>query len=267
MQSHWVDIRQSGGVEADAASFASCGTVGTGGPRRADLSRRAARFAALLLAAVAGCAARAPHPDAAEARAPANLPERIVKQLVTVWEGQLGRYIREEGAGDPAVLAQARPLHSRDVLRPARITFDALDVDAEVPSRDGWDVQGLLIGKQSTGTRSWYVFLVGIVSRAGYRPVVIQDIRLVALSARSGRLSWVMSQPDRNAVQRYWETFHGAPVVRFPGEADEFIMKLDEDRAWVLEVRSGASWSLPRSADDFTSSQSGGNAQPSTPRT
>jgi hypothetical protein len=255
MQRNRIDTRQSGCARTEAPPFSSHGKLWSGRPRRADLSPRATRFAILLLTVLAGCAARAPHPDAAQTRTPAKLAERTVKQLVSVWEAQLDRYISQEGAGDPAVLLQTRALHSRDVLRPARITFDALDVDAGVPSRDGWDVEGLLIGKQS-GTHHWYVFLVGIVSRGGYRPSAIQDIRLVALSARGGRLSWAMSPPDRDAVQRYWATFRGSAVIRFPGETDEFILNLDEDRAWVQEVRSGATWSLPRSADSFLASGS-----------
>jgi len=223
---------------------------------RREAALRMAAFTLVLLTVLAGCAVRAPHPDLMETQAQGALPERTVKRLVSVWEGQVDRYISQEGAGDPAVLSQARLLHSRDVLRPARITFDALDVDAQIPSRDGWDVEGLLIGKQSSGTHNWYVFLVGIVSREGYRPSSIQDIRLVALSARGGRSSWVMSRPDRNAIERYGETFRQTAVIRFPGETDEFVMRLDEDRAWVQEVRSGAIWSLPRSVDSFLANES-----------
>lgn len=248
MQRIPIDSRCSDGVKAAAPSPRSLGTSGNGG---VDLSRGIAKGALLVLAILAGCAVRAPHPDGTETQTQGTVPERTVKRLITAWQEQLGRYISDEGAGDPAVLSRARLLHSRDVLRPARITFDALDIDAQVPSRDGWDVEGLLIGKQSDGTHNWYIFLVGIVSRAGYRPSSIQDIRLVGLSAQGGRLSWVMSAPDRNAVQRYRETFRGSAAVRFPGETDEFVMKLDEDHAWVQEVRSGANWSLPRAADSF----------------
>lgn len=248
MQTNRVDNRQPGCRKADALPF---GSLESGRRRRGHLSPRAARFTILLLTVLVGCAARAPHPGPAETQTQADLAERTAKELVSVWEAQLDRYIAQEGAGDPAVLLQMRALHSRDVLRPARITFDALDVDAGVPSRDGWDVEGLLIGKQSNGAHNWYVFLVGIVSRGGYRPSSIQDIRLVALSARGGRLSWAMSPPDRDAVQRYRAAFRGSAVIRFPGETDEFILRLDDDRAWVQEVRSGATWSLPRSADSF----------------
>ena len=68
---------------------------------------------------------------------------------------------------------------------------------AHVPSRDGWDVEGVLIGKQTSGMQNWYVFLVGIVARSGYRPSWIQDMRLVAFSAHDGKLAWEMSQADR----------------------------------------------------------------------
>jgi len=207
-----------------------------------------------LLAILGGCATRAPHPDGLQTQA--NLPDRTTHRLILVWEQQLSQYISVEGDGDPAVLAQARILHSRDVRRPARITFDALDVDAAIPSRDGWDVEGLLIGKQSTGSGNSYVFLVGIVSRSGYRPTSIQDIRLVTLSTHGGKFAWAMSPQDPHAVQRYGDTFRDSMSGRFPAETDEFVMHVEADRLWVEEVRSGASWSLQRGAEDiFVSSK------------
>jgi hypothetical protein len=204
-------------------------------------------MALLLVGVLAGCAVRAPHPDGTESQS--SLPERTVKRLISVWERELNRYIGHEGGGDPAALSQTRALHSRDVPRPARITFSVLDVDAQVPSRDGWDVERVLIGKRSSGTCHWYIFLVGIVARNGYRPMSIQDIRVVGLSAWGGQLSWVVGTPDRNAVRRYWETFRGSAAVRFPEAADQFIMWVDEGRVTVHEIRSAAEWSLRPSSD------------------
>ena len=207
-----------------------------------------------LLTILSGCAIRAPHPDGLQTQA--NLADRTTHQLISVWEQQLSQYIAVEGGGDPAVLARARILHSRDVRRPARITFDALDVDAAIPSRDGWDVEGLLIGKQSTGSGNSYVFLVGIVSRSGYRPTSIQDIRLVTMSTQRGQFSWAMSAQDAQAVQRYGDTFRDSMAARFPAETDDFVMHVEADRLRVEETRSGASWSLQRGDEDiFVSSK------------
>ena len=237
-------IASSGSAPTSGAlpSVLSPETAVRRGQRRLGVSPRIAGSVFLLLGVLAGCAARAPHPDVTEPQG--NLPERTVKRLILVWETRLARYINQEGGGDPGVLSQTRALHSRDILRPARITFDVLDVDAQVPSRDGWDVEGLLIGKQSSGTRAWYVFLVGIVTRGGYRPSSIQEIRMVALSAEKGAFTWIASRADPVAVERYRETFRGSSTVRFPGETDRFVMDVSEDRTSVQELRSGADWSL-----------------------
>jgi hypothetical protein len=206
------------------------------------VSRAAKRGVLLLLCALAGCAVRAPRTDVVEPQA--DLPEATVKRLISVWEQELGRYISREGGGDPAALSRAQALHSRDVPRPARITFGVLDVEPNVPNRDGWDVQGLLIGKQTSGVRNWYVFVVGIVTRSGYRPSWIQDIRLVAFSAQGRKLSWEMSPPDPQAVHRYRDTLRGSATVRFPGDTDRFSLNAIGERLWVEEVQSGATWAL-----------------------
>jgi hypothetical protein len=130
------------------------------------------------------------------------------------------------------------------VLRPARITFDVLDVDAMVPARDGWDIRGVLIGKQTRNTHSWYIFLVGMVGRAGYRPSSIDDIRPVAFSAQTGKLTWQVGFANPEAVQRYRAAFGGSAPTAFPGETDRFTMDATGDQVLVVEVRSAARWSL-----------------------
>jgi hypothetical protein len=223
-----------------------------GRPRDVFVGQVVKRQLLLLLCIVAGCAVRAPRTDVMEPQA--DLPEATVKRLISVWEQQLGRYIGQEGGGDPAVLSRMQALHSRDVPRPARITFGVLDVEPNVPSRDGWDLQGLLIGKQMSGRRNWYVFVVGIVTRGGYRPSTIQDIRLAAFSAQGRKLSWEMSPADPQAVQRYRDTFRGSATVRFPGDTDRFSMNAAGGRLSVQEVRSGATWALQLGTGDSDAS-------------
>ena len=213
-----------------------------GRPQDVLVSRVVKRQVLLLLCVLAGCAVRAPRTDVMEPQV--DLPEATVKRLISAWEQELARYISREGGGDPAALSRTQTLHSRDVPRPARITFGVLDVEPNVPNRDGWDVQGLLIGKQTSGMRNWYVFVVGIVTRGGYRPSWIQDMRLVAFSAQGRKLSWEMSPADPQAVQRYRDTFRGSATVQFPGDADRFSMNAVGERLWVEEVRSGATWAL-----------------------
>ena len=200
------------------------------------------RAAVLLLSIMAGCATRAPHiavmgPDG-------NLPDGTCSRLIGVWQQQLARYVVDEGSGDPAIVSQMRVLHSRDILRPARITFGVLDVEATTPAKDGWDIQGVLIGKQMYGESNWYVFLVGIVARTGYRPSSIVDIRLVGLWARAGKLAWEMSPAAPLALQRYRDTYRESVPVRFPENTDQFSMSATDDRVSVRELRSRADWSL-----------------------
>jgi len=206
------------------------------------VSRLADRFFPLLLIALAACSPRAVHMSVPEPHA--QLAEAKVKQLISIWQDQVRQYIDRQGDGDPAVLAQTRVLHSRDVLRPGRITFGALDTGSDLPGRNGWDMQGVLIGKQASSSHAWYVFVVGIVRRNNYRPMEIQDIRMVALRAEGRKLSWETSMPDPQSVQRYRDAFAGSDPVRFPGDTDKFSMSISGDRVRVQETESGADWSL-----------------------
>jgi hypothetical protein len=209
---------------------------------------RAKGLLPLLFVALAGCASRSPAPEA-EAAVVAPLTEGSVAQLVSAWQDEVCRYVDREGDGDPAVLSETRALRSRDALRPARVTFGLLDVDAGVAARDGWDVQGVLVGRQATGAVDRYVFLVGMVARSGYMPSGLQDVRLVGLAVQGGRLTWETGLADASAVQRYRETYRGGGAIRFPGDTDDFRMTVATDLVSVREMRSGAEWRLPVRAD------------------
>ena len=206
------------------------------------MSRLADGFFLLLLIALAACSPRAVHTSVPAPHA--ELAEAKVQQLISIWQEQVRQYIDRQGDGDPAVLSQTRALHSRDVLRPGRITFGALDTESDLPGRNGWDMQGVLIGKQASGGHAWYVFVVGIVRRSNYRPMEVQDIRMVALRAQGRKLVWETSTADPPSVQRYRDTSAGADPVQFPGDTDRFSMTVSGDRAQVKETQSGADWSL-----------------------
>jgi len=199
------------------------------------------RLLAVLLVALSGCAGP-PQPDIAEPVG--GLPEGVVTQLLAAWEGEVCRYVDREGDGDPAVLSETTALHSRDALRPARITFGVLDAEAELSGRDAWDLQGLLVGKQTSGAGERYVFLVSIIGRSAYVPRGVQDIRLVGLSVRGGTLNWEVAPAAPAAVGRYRDTFRGTAALRFPADTDRFTMDVAGDRVSVREVRSGAEWQL-----------------------
>jgi hypothetical protein len=200
------------------------------------------RLILLLVIVLAACSARAVHKSGPEPHV--DLPEAKVKQLIGLWQEQIRQYIDRQGDGDPAVLAQTRALHSRDILRPGRITFGALDNDSDLPGRKGWDVQGVLVGKLGSGGHTWYVFVVGIIRRSDYRPMEVQDIRVVTLRAVARKLDWESSPANPQAVQRYRDAFAASDPVQFPADTDRFDMSASEGLVRVLETQSGADWSL-----------------------
>jgi len=219
------------------------------------------RFLAVLLVALAGCATHSPPPTSVTEPV-ASLSEGVVTQLLSAWEDAVCRYVDREGDGDPAVLSETTALHSRDVLRPARITFGLLDVEAALSGRTAWDLQGVLVGKQTSGAGERYVFLVGIIGRSADVPSGVRDLRPVGLLARGGRLSWEAGPADPAAVQRYWETFRGTAALRFPADTDHFTMDVAADRVSVREIRSGAEWRLQLQASSTTPSRLAQNVLP-----
>lgn len=210
--------------------------------------RRIQRCAAvLLLGTLTACAARAPYHEGMAPRRP--LDEAQTQRIIGVWRQQLAQYIAREGAGDPAVLTQARALRSNHAVRPAQVTFAALDVDASIPDRDGWDVQGVLIGRYPEAYENAWVFMVGIVARQGYRPVSIQDIRVVAFTSRAGDLVWTVSAPAPQSLERYRGGVPGSTAIRFPSTVDRFEMSGSAAGVSVWETRSGAEWLIGPDAE------------------
>jgi hypothetical protein len=129
-------------------------------------------------------------------------------------------------------------------LRPARITFAVLNVDAFVPDRDGFDVSGLLLGKHLNAAGTWYVFAVGIVARRGYRPSSIADIRVAAMSPRDASPLWKTGAADAHALHRYRRAASAAVPLRFPADIDRFSMSPCPAGICVQEQRSGAQWTI-----------------------
>jgi hypothetical protein len=99
-----------------------------------------------------------------------------------------------------------------------------------------------LIGRHQEAGRNWWVFLVGIVARQGYRPASIQDIRLVTFTSEAGDLAWKMSAPAPRSVERYRGSVPGFTAVRFPATTDRFEMSSSTAGLSVREIRSGATW-------------------------
>jgi hypothetical protein len=203
-----------------------------------------AALAAFSLAAMVlldGCAQRAPRQ---EALSQPPLSEARSRQLVAEWQRQLTAYIDIAGGGDPAVLARLPSLRATGTLRPARISFGALDVEASVAEKDGFDVQGLLLGSLPDDGTTPQVFVVGILQRQGYRPRDIVDIRLVAMTQRTGRPDFAVADGDSLALARYRAALDHSVPLRFPADQDRFELQPCAATLCVEEHTSGARWSL-----------------------
>ena len=205
-------------------------------PRRSGL----AAWCLAMVLLLGACAMRAPRPDAA-APQPA-LPDGQARQLVHRWQQQLLDYIDGAGHGDPAALARLPALRATGTLRPARITFGVLDLDAHAAEADGFDVQGLLLAAPQLQD---YVFMVGIVQRQGYRPAALVDLRPVALQLQAGRIVWTVGDSDAQALARYRAAIDPSVPLRFPADQDDFQLLDCAPRLCVDERLTQARWPLP----------------------
>jgi hypothetical protein len=199
---------------------------------------------ALLLVVLAGCAPRAS--QTVSGPSPGVLGEATARRLIAVWQTGLCRYIADAGGADAAALSALRRLRAPNVLRPARIRFGVLDVEA---GGGRWDVQGVLVGQQKSGPFVRHVFMVGIVGHREYLSSEIRDLRLVTMAPVAGTLVWETSPADAAPVARYRATFEAAAVSRFPADDDDFRMQAAGARVAVHEARSGAAWVLALRAD------------------
>lgn len=196
----------------------------------------------LLTIALGGCAVySAPKPTAAAVR---ELPDATSRTVIATWQARLEQHITSAGDGDPAVLSQLPALRSPAVARPGQIVFAASDIDAHVPERDGYDVFGLLLGKQNTAAGPRYLFIVGAIQREEYWPVAIADVRVAAMSIKAGVATWETGTADVEALLRYRKGADTSTALRFPAERDQFRLIGCDPGVCVEELRSGARWAL-----------------------
>lgn len=198
-----------------------------------------------LLVLLAGCAPRSSQTVTTPADSVRALDETTAQRLLAVWQTRLCRSIADAG-GDDAVLSELRALRAKNVLRPARIRFGVLDVEAG----DGrWDVQGVLVGRRKNGPFLRYVFVVGIVGHRAYLASEVRDLRVVVLSPVAGALVWETSAADAEALARYRKTYGTAAASGFPARDDDFRLRGAHTRVAVRETRSAADWALELRAD------------------
>jgi len=163
---------------------------------------------------------------------------------VEEWQLRLAQYIDKQGHGDPAVLAQLPAVRSPAVQRPGQIVFGVTDIAASAKERDGYDVFGLLLGRRNSTQGPWYIFVVGALERRDYRSVSIADVRMAALSIRSGTVVWETGFSDTAAIERYRKSADPSTALHFPAEYDRFTLVDCAPGVCVEETRSGARWAL-----------------------
>jgi len=204
----------------------------------------ASRLIAVLLLAglLNGCATYAPRP--ATPPSSREMSGATAMLVIAEWQRRLAQHVAQAGSGDPAVLAQMPGLRSPAVLRPGQIVFAATDVESFVAERDGYDVFGLLLGRQDGTAGQRYVFVVGTVERRNYRSIGVVDIRLAAMSVRNGVAQWQTGSSEAAALTQYRQSADPTAAVRFPGDRDQFGMAICPQGLCVEERASGARWTL-----------------------
>ena len=173
---------------------------------------------------------------------------------LATWQQGVDRYIRTHGQGNIDSLRDIARARSRYADRPALATIGQLDVPdgRRGPERDA---VGVLLGYRRVAAQNWYVFLVGVTQAPPQdRPcpdlrVVVDDVRLVAVSTSTGQLKWVVSEPDQTSLVRYrrGRASHAMAESRrslFPGTFDLYELKVIGQTLQAAEKRSGASWQV-----------------------
>ncbi len=179
---------------------------------------------------------------------------------IKAWQASLTEYVVEQGNGDLNVL--------RSIDRsPTEGDFGLIGAAKGgvlfiAPQRT--DATGVLLGHRVVDDRGWYVYLLGMVQYRGMwadwplDDPRLTDIRLVALSGPADALSWLVSEPDAEALKRYcdpqveaWRRSHpsrtdadDAPTV-FPTTGDQFRLSVDAGVFDVVDEHSRARWTLP----------------------
>ena len=173
---------------------------------------------------------------------------------LTAWQRRVDRYIRTHGKGNIDTLRDVARARSRHAERPARVTFGELNTPGGKPGSQ-YDAMGILLGYRRVAEHNWYVFLVGVTKvppqdkpRADQR-VVVDDVRLVAVSATTGRLKWIVSEPDPTSLARYRRGRDAHAVAEscrslFPGTFDLYELRVIGQTIRATEKRSGASWQV-----------------------
>jgi hypothetical protein len=177
-------------------------------------------------------------------------------QPIKAWQERLTDYTMKEGGGDLNVLRESAELRSSDSVRPAQIRFDHNEINATSMGALGrkQDARGILVGQHSDGGNPAFFFLVGVIDRSSRgRRTKIEDIRLISCRVQDGRHHWNTSDPNPEALSKYFAARLNRPDGReadrgdlsFPGTDDDFRFEVRGGQAQAADTRSGAVWTIP----------------------
>jgi hypothetical protein len=161
-----------------------------------------------------------------------------------LWQQQVEQYVRDQGNGDPTVLAD---LSWDDIHKGFAVIGDPL------PDRST-DIIGWLVAHQVVGGKSYFLFLVGTVRRNN-----LEAVCPVALDVEGDQFRWITGQSNTDALTAYRargtaalldanESPPNPPAFPHRGEILEINIKGGE--VSVLDRDSGANWSLVLSSSE-----------------
>jgi hypothetical protein len=161
-------------------------------------------------------------------------------QAITLpaWRQQVEQYVREQGNGDPTVLAD---LSWDDVHKGFAIIGDAL------PERST-DIIGWLVAHQLVGGKSCFLFLVGTVQRNN-----LEALCPIAMEWEGGNFRWTAGPSDPDALAAYRvrgiatmsEKVAQAPdPPAFPHGGETLEIHIEGAGVSIVDRDSGAEWNL-----------------------
>jgi len=159
------------------------------------------------------------------------------------WQKDVSHYVADQGKGDPMVL--------RDMTVPedGRPGFSVI---GHHDTRESVDVNGVLLGHEKVGDRTWFVYLVGQVEKER-----VTDICLAALSMRGGKSTWKRGKGSKQSFDAYRAFGEKQAKERFPDRKslppryagfprpdDVFKLTNENGKLMATHEATGARWEL-----------------------
>ena len=159
------------------------------------------------------------------------------------WQKSVTKYVNDQGRDDPMIL--------RDMTVPedGRPGFSVI---GHHDTRESVDVNGVLLGHEKVGDRTWFVYLVGQVEKER-----VTDIRLAALSMRGGKSTWKRGKGSKQSFDAYRAFGEKQAKERFPDRKslppryagfprpdDVFKLTNENGKLTATHEATGARWEL-----------------------